>query len=1558
MNDTAEWDGHDLRQQDRLKCLLQQAAPGQLEKLAAALLGNLIGVSIAVASSGFQHGGDAGPVGRQGRRFRVEAKRYGDGTPLSSRELLGEIDHALNRDAALEAWLLVATRDVPEQIEQDLQTKGEGVGVPIVILDWKPGGIAVFSALCAVAPNVVGDLISADAGNLARALQSVAAEPIARLRRDLMAWNLGYARLRAVTQDRLNRIWTRCQTSKAALGQDAAGGAQPHRVRRRHVHTALDNWWRTSAEDAPAALIGLEGVGKTWAALDWLVDRLDEQPLVLVVPSSAVASFASVSAIAIKRFLADRLCEITEVRDQEHWLRRLDRLLLRPREEGPVLTIFFDGLNQEHSAQWQTILRILQDDAFTGRVRVIASTRKLHFTERLGELRGLIVRAVVIPVEIYDTEPGGELDQMLGFEGLTRSDLPPDLIPLARNPRLFALVVSLRVRLGDVGPITVHRLLWEYGRDTFGTRAGKSFSEEEWREWLQEIARSYRGGNRVYTRAALGETTKRPDLTASDVFARLSDIIDGRFVTLDPSGLFHPTATLVAHALGAALLAHLDGLVTPSFEAVDAELGQWLDPIAGLDERAGILRAAVSILVERGQLTSAPTAGALVTSWLQTQNIPEDHRFELARLSADLIEPLLDAIQHSASYVQTSARQLAVGALREVPRSSSRALKAVVDRASRWLSVVSRDTDRHQASNAEVESRRAKRFIDRIGCDRSGPMTVLGLAIELVDQDHDSLAAVVPSLLEGFPLTSAMPVFEVAAVGLAISGRCDCWDSLRWLCLLNDVDPEATAISLRHLSDAVKVRLPEPGIHPDLRCRAAALLLWLTGYDSDDAHAADINPKIGKVLIYEENYLPDPGRSIFTLERHHAEAVLEDRTLPLAVRALRVGDLWTDPTFAPPDGFRAELEAAVVDYPVEALDAGRGRSVEDHAFEEIEPALARCKPDLLAELLRRKMANFATRPLASRALTSHHGTDHLLLIDAGSGPAARGLRLSESGTRPGRDMVCANNMLMLELLDEPAFHQVASLVDADLSGILADVGHILKPLTTAEVDALISRYGSGTPKQAGDLVLLLSFQGGPISDAAWAWLSTRALDDLFEHHGVACELLVQIDAVRFGRELLRAEWSWSHSRDLQTNHYGSMALIAASLGLAFEEVAPRLAPWMVLAAVSSRGAVPAEARLAADIFGSILVATAIDPPDPGSLLSIDRSKTGSDPFAFSITPQPFQEGPENPLDAFKARMDFEAHSKACKRAVDTAIARIEMARASGASLYLANLEAEDFIPVLRYARGAVEAWLEGAAERSPGFRRRVQLAEGAYLALCEALLIVEPEQGVILWRSLRGTLMTRFIGAGKVDELVHIVFRAPHSYAIDALMADLISLHSAKTDQDLMDVSIAAAVNGRTDWLRQVIANDAESKCSWRRRRADSFSGFLTGSALPVTGAWPEGRVDTERAERVRKAARRRSMEACAHHWWRAYVDATSTEEAYAAWVLFMHSADRRAWVWLVDDIDHLPHDDLSRKKRIHANLNRHRLDSSMKRREKDLRDHFLGRRTVKDIGPWRLDRS
>ena len=1437
--------------QEKLKRALQNAQEAsKLEHLTAALIGRLLDVPIVVAKSGFQHGADAGPAGQQGRRFRIECKKYSDNSSLSERALLGEIDQALARDEALEAWVLVTTRSVSEQIWQSLVQHGERRGVPIEIIDWGVDGeLAPLAALCAFAPDLVEREFSQEAGAAARALQPISEQAIERLRRNLQSWCLGFEAIRTRSHDKLDKIWNSPQESKAALGQDAAGGAQNKKVKRNAVHEALNAWWQDPARcDAPAAVVGLEGAGKTWATFHWLIDNKDTQPVVLIMPSSAVA-IGNVSETSVKQLLADSLHEMSGVRDREHWLRRLDRLLKRPVCEGPVLTIFFDGLNQDISVQWLRLLQVLQAETFAKRVRVIISTRTHHFEEKLSELRALVDSVKRVDVDLYNTAPESELDQMLAFENLTQADLHSDVIELARNPRLFRLVVRFRERLVEAGQITVHRILWEYGRDTFGVRAERSFSENEWKDWLKEIAQSRRPGSEK----SLGEMVNRPDLNKNEVYARLSDIIDGRFATRSASGDLQLIPAVIAHALGVALLNDLEQVTSPKFDNLNAELTKWLDPIAGLDEQTEILRAAVSILVEQGRAAEGPVPGALVTAWLQSQNIPDEHRQELADLAPQLPNALLDAIEHSDSHAHDSARFWAVNALSTIPRDDSAVLDMIVKRSCGWLSVVSCDGDR--------QSNRLKRLIGR---DTLGPVTVVGVKLELVDQSSGLLKDVIPSIVEGFPLANALPIFETAAVALEIGDSIHCWDGLEWLCLLNKVDPDETATALRGLSEEISRRQPEQGVHPHLPKCIAALLLRLTGQEGDEDAAESMDPGIDCPPTYEEDYLPQPGRSWFPLERRHAQSVLADTELSLHARVQRTAELWLDPNFEPPASFIEEVRAAAIHIDVEKLNRHSSLTSEDYDFERLEPVLARCAPDLLADLIRRKMRSMATCPPESRHRSAFYATKHSILAGKDEVEAARALRLSG-----GDEEHAADTLLLLEIRDLDAQAQFDELIHANLESISTQFARVLHPPTPDDVDALITRHADGRYKRQHDLLLLLSIHPVKLTDKAWSWVENFAKQQDENLRVFAFQILTHADPVRFGQMLEADGWSWSRDEHDWINNYGTDALVKATLALPLCQLAPRLAPWRLLEAVRQRGTDPTEVRSAAEIFNQWLA--------------------------------------ERP----SSKVVF------C---------------------------AEDFVPVLQHAPEIVEQWLRDFCKPTAGFQYRGFSAARVFLALCEALLAHDPERGVQLWKTLSIPMAPRYISTA---DLLHMIFRVPDSPAVTALRDELAELEHCHTDQALFDLAIVAACNGKDDWLATLIKQDQASKFAWRRKRAIVLAGFTVNNTLPVEDAWPSGEIKTGYAGLAQKAARHRWAEACARHWWRAYLESSDPTKAYAAWVLFLRSADRRCWVWMNQGIEAAQEsDDFFKLKMVHARLNQGK-------REDKLDENFLDRRIFAGLGPW-----
>ena len=1451
----SEWRDH----QERLKLELQNQESEQLELLAAALISRFLNVPIAVASSGFQYGADAGPAGRQGRRFRLECKKYKDSTRLDQRMLLGEIVQALARDEALEGWFLIATLAVPEQIRQSLNQYGERNGVPIVIIDWgQDNEVAPLAALCAFAPDLVEEFVSSNAGGAARVLQTVSGDATERLHRDLQSWCLGFDSLRTRTLETLNRMWYSPRASIAELGHNAAGGAQEKKIKRGAVHDALNAWWGGSARaDAPAAVVGLDGVGKTWATLEWLVDSQDQQPILVIIPSFAVAAGTSdVSETGVKKLLAERLSEITKVQNPEHWFRRLNYLLKRPVDEGPVLTVFFDGLNQEPSVQWVRLLQVLQNETFENRVRIILSTRDFHFDDGLSALRSLFVPSKRVDVGHFDREPGGELDRMLEFEGLRQTDLHDDVIEWACVPRLFNIVVRLREKLVGPGQITVHRILWEYGRDSFGERNQRSFSSNEWEDWLKEIASGFLREIPPDSLTTLSETVGRRDLTPDHVYARLSDIIDGQFATRTESGDFELNPAIITHALGVALLTSFRGTTSPSFETLQVELIEWLEPIAGFDERADILRAAVSILVAQERATEPPLPGVLVTMWLQSQNMPEKHLQELADLAPNLVAALLDAVEHSDSHFHDAARLRAVDALRAIPRTDSTALTQIVSRARRWLSEI---------------------FSDNVN---PGPYMVLGIELVSGARSLELLKAAVPSIIEGFPLVEALPIFETEAVAAVHSGVPSvCWEGLRWLCLFNEVDSDETANALRELAEGIRRRQPESGVKPDLPERVAVRLLGLTGRDEDEDTAASIFANVERSLTYEKDYLPQPGKSVFALERRHAETALSDTEVKLVLRVQRTRELWLDPKFEPPESFVEELRATVDCIDVEQLGRSQYSTTDDYVLGELEPALARCAPDLLADLRRRTMRSIATSPSESRYWSAIQATNHLVLAGDAEISAARALRLNGKENDEEKEAYIANKLLLIEIRDLDARTQFDTLIQADLKYILGDFSEVLRPLMAEDIDTLIDCYNKGTQKQQDDLLIIMSFHPQALSDNAWAWIAEHAKNSGNHCCWAAFQILTQTDPMRFGQILAADDWSWEPDESFRVNHYGTRALIEATLDRPFTDIVPKLAPWLLLSAARRRGTEPDEVLLAAEKLGQWLMS--------------DRIKE--------------------------------------------------------ASLGL-HVEAEDFEPVLRFAPHLVDQWLEGCSEPTAEFRYRAH--NSIFRPLCEALLTHDPCRGVQVWRVLHETIP--HFGLTNLDDLWHMALRVPDSLAVTALREELAELEYCHTDKALFDLAIAASFNNRDDWLTERIETDQASTLIWKQKRAVVLAGFTSNNALPVAGAWPDGEIRTNYANLAVKSARHRLIEACARHWWQVFLMAPNPEEAYAAWVLFLRSADRRAWVWMQQDIENAKDsDDFFKLKMVHFQLNHERLRTAMKKRDDRADRQFLYRPVSKGIGPW-----
>lgn len=698
---------------NQLKSLLQTAGEKEFEKLVAALFGVLLDCNVFVSKSGFQFGADAGTATSAGVNIRFECKRYSDDTALSERELLGEIEQAHDRDLFLEAWVLVTTRNANEQLATSLTRMGNKLGLPVVIVDWQSHEFPRLAALCAVAPDKVGEIISPAAQVLVEQLADGAKPFLERLRTEIRSWCVGYGNLLSASHQYLQKIWTDEKFSYGKTGQNMSGGSSGRlRIRREASYAALSAWWRQSDTPRAVAVVGKEGTGKTWACVDWLADNLSSLPIILLVNASFAHGISDSNELDVVELIANQLLRLSEVRNLEYWKERVKRFFARPVDGGPRILLYLDGLNERRSVKWIRLVQAIQETDLCDRIRLAISTRPDHFSNDLRSGRICLPHMATIEVRPFDKTEDGELDQMLKMYGVSRSDFGSQLIDICCNARLLSLIIRLRSSLNGLANITVHRVLWEYGRDEIATRSGRAFSPTEWSEWLKQVARDYRSGFSLTSRVSIEESVHRPSLDQHEVYKRLSEIIDGQFAEPDELGNVHLDTAIVEHALGLQLVSELSRFAGVTNGEGSEAVQKFLEPISGLDVFADVLRAAVNISICTPSINDS-TRTFLVSEWLQCQNFPDSHAEDLLSLAVPLCPSLLNYIERGSSHVQERASSLSLAALQRAINSGSSAQQLILYRIDTWFKVIPLDLKR-RASNEQFEARQRSEIEERI----------------------------------------------------------------------------------------------------------------------------------------------------------------------------------------------------------------------------------------------------------------------------------------------------------------------------------------------------------------------------------------------------------------------------------------------------------------------------------------------------------------------------------------------------------------------------------------------------------------------------------------------------------------------------------------------------------------------------------------------------------------------------------------------------------------------------------------------------------------------------
>ena len=1544
---------------EQLRAVLLDADPKHLESIASFALSSLLGVPFRNARAGDQRGGDGGVSGIGNRNLVFEARRYKPDTRFDERAIRGQIGQAAERNPDLEAWILVTTREVPEQIQDAMNITALEHGVDAIAIDWLCQPLPKLACLVASCPDIVASKIGEQHRALLVQIAQLPDYPstLASIDRELQSWRIGYESIRRASHRRVQDIWNSRSRALAKFHQNVAGGEEDaQHVRRSSPIDRLDDWFDGPDDDATAALVGLDGVGKTWVALDWLQLRLDRLPIVVLAPSSAIGAVDSTRSDPIN-LIARYLHEISEVRDVSYWEQRVRRLLARPADEGPVFVLFFDGLNQLQSHDWRGIFYQLADQPFHQCTRTLISARRNFFDEHLNGLDRSLVTLRRINIGNYDLAAGGEFDQKLKRAGLSREDLPNHLIDHAAVPRMFDLIVRLRSDLGSVQEVTVHRLLWAYGALAIPASSSGAFSEQGWRRFLLDLAKEHKDGSHRSTRRRIDTLSASPTLNQDQVYRRVSGVIDGIFANLDQDGDPEFSPEFVHHALGLALVARLEK--AEADESSSTALDTFLDPIAGYDGRAETLRAAVSIALLRNNAGAQPWLGNLCTYWLHSQNLPESHLNELKILAPELVVPILDVIEASCGHSLTTPRHNAIAALATVDNADPDVAAVIAERASRWLRCISlgmRAGDPDHGDNSH-HAHRCKRLRKRIGVTGHGIVTIAGREFEIVGSSGDELVVAAAQLLQHRPLKDSIEFFVRGAIHFALLGSGAAHETHSWLNTLNVVDPEETGAGLRSASREIRLLAPQPGHHPQLYARVASILLWRTGYSEDAEEAWRLDPKIDHHFDYETDYLSNPSQSLFRLERRHTAQVLRDKNLPLARRIEKAKDAMLDPFFQIPVEFVEDLLSEVEDFPFDRTAVDRGRTSEDLNWEALSLALARCRPTALAKLERLRLQSFSKRPAEQRWASSFTARDAMLLVERTESAALQALRQRRSGESTEDERIIQSHFLICEIQAASPVSQVEKILNSDLDLLGSSLDHVCRPLSQSDIDHLVNLYGSDK-RMLSRLAIVLSGQGLDLSQRAFDTFSELLFDGVDNAtSGAAWFLLGSNDSERLGAALDRLCWSWSPSKPHIENIMGSNAIAVSNRYTPFSEFASRIAPARLLATLSRGQRSREEVRLAVDLLSATLFQYHQDAPQAHLDIFHDYEAAASRNYEVTIGSIIEDHEDKGELQLFLERANQpERYAQRRQKIIQAYLGAVKRARQSGAQFLHCHFDAEDFDIVLQRYPEALDIWLDGMDSLTKEYSRRVRLAEGFYVALCEALFRYDPPRGICLWRTLGQCLTIRFINKAGIDRLKYAPFMAPDCAAVEVVLRELYSMEEAPTDEDLFDIIVAARVSSRIDWLKEMVSEDEKSPSPAHRRRAAFIRPLLTPPVIAEDAQWPSGAPVGGYQDIHDHSWILAQREAFSRHWLRKFAQADTLPAAHASWLLFMASSDHRARSWMAEEYArYASGDELieSAKKRFLAQQ-RYCLEQAMTDNQKPLRQNFSNQRYTRSLLPWR----
>jgi hypothetical protein len=1113
------------------------------EGLMAAVLTDVTCRSFAIASSGSQRGRDGQSALDEGVVV-FEAKRYDDSLPKD--KILTKIaEIAGDSDSKTELYIVGCTSPISAQHVSSMQKAGKKLGMVVLALGWPTTGLSELAVFVALTPQITAEFVArhttVPVNEILEQIEAVRADPQFQARADEIQ---GIVRQPSVSPafalaDNalwLKKVFSDTRHARMILGQplSPADMSTAGIIDRPELRTKVNDAIFSGPKDAIVGILGADGNGKSWAfAQAWC--HQPSQPLTVVIVPDDVGLQIS-REICVELLVSKLIAQTgdspkTEVKDR--WLGHLERWRTNKEVTSPRIVVFVDGVNQREAVDWQRFLDVMSEVVAEVGGKLVFSCRTIFYRNKLEN--GLTCRVQRVDVPEWSNM---ELDELLSKSGTSTSELDARLVGSLRNPRIFAVAMSLfkRDEITAFGELSVSRLLFEHirsGNATLEKSMDRSRFAAEIRrhadDIVQRLKKNEHDGLNEFDMSLTGigasptkSVVERFAITSAGHFFEMIEGEPDKYVLRDEG---------LPLAMGLAIVSSVRTALRQG-KSVENALSSILDPIAALELTSDILLGAILAAVVNNE---AEVVTPLVHSFVSLQNIDAGRFPEFRNLFGTHPDAFLKAIESLAIGRSNASSFFWLTEAADALTGVEKFEKAQTEFIQRWLGFYSLAPERmisvpDVADRAEEYRRRREErqqeldaSIDSMSADE---LLLLGEMIREDKGDYGKIGLIAFQALAGRPLAPFARSLVKCCLSFSLNGgywnhRDVFYDLVRF----NVDDWEATRQALLDFARSV------------FKTSTSTVGKWALIYALQSTGASDDAREAMRIVDSFRD-----GDATLRGWRLVEDYCATDPCDPMSLEPENIADT-------------AAAYSAINPAHVRTVAGGAG---EDHRFILAQPGLARFRPDAAAAVLRaladqcvsRDRQNFfRVIPLLAEQTAALDQSIVVRFVE-------RAREIAQAAMEDGEDThneawVAAQFALCVSFPHMTGDEQFEALINHPKDAtVMMEVAHLLRPVGSMKIEhALEQAIRESNPVRQFRILLFAEYSGTPLTGRT----TEMVIGLLASEEGHVRLSVLSLIRATAKSELLKGlvESGWSAgsldavSRKVEIYH-GSLALVLAA----------------------------------------------------------------------------------------------------------------------------------------------------------------------------------------------------------------------------------------------------------------------------------------------------------------------------------------------------------------------------------------------------------------------------